>query len=389
VYIIWLAQFLAITAFSFVMPFIPFFIRELGVTSENHVAIWSGLLVTGSGLTLALVSPLWGTLADRYGRKVMVQRAMFGGAVTLSLMGLVTNVHQLLALRLLQGAVTGTVTAALALVSSITPKEHRGYTLGLMQMSIFAGAAIGPYLGGSLADHFGYRLPFAITGLLLFAAGALVMFGVQEPRQRNGNGDAKATQATLSQLLHMQGFPTLLAVFFLVSFAGMVVAPVFPLFVEKLLPNHDRVASMTGLLLAAGGVVSGIGAVVVGRFADRIGYRTLLFACTLCSGLSCTGQAMAASLSQLFIIRVLFGFVAGGTGPTMNALVASSAPDHAYGRAYGLTTSASSVGTALGPLLGGLIACWLGLRAPFIVTGVMLMAISAAIALRIRAKGPQ
>lgn len=334
-WVTWVAQLGANAAFSFVMPFIPFYTRELGVTQEKYVALWAGLLVTGTGVIQAIFAPLWGLVADRYGRKLMVQRAMFGGAVVCSLMGLVTNVHQLFALRLLQGALTGTVTAAIALVSSATPKDQRGYALGIMQMAVFSGGAIGPWLGGWIADHFGYRLPFAITGLLLFTGGALVLFGVREPvhalASYNGNGESnkRAPETSLRSVLGVRGFPTLLAVFFMISFSGMVVGPIFPLFVEKLMPHSTRVASITGLLLAVGGIVAGLGAILVGRFSDRIGHKAMLFACTLSSGLSFMLQAAATSVAQLFAIRIAFGFVAGGTGPTMNALVASIAPNHA------------------------------------------------------------
>jgi len=171
-YAAWVAQLFSIMGFSFVMPFFPFYIqKELGITDPRLVPIWAGLLATAGGVTMIGAAPLWGMIADRYGRKPMVQRSMFGGAVILGLMGLVHNVNQLLILRLLQGAVTGTIAASVALVSSVTPKRRMGYSLGLMQMAVFTGASVGPWLGGAMADHFGYRAPFAVTAALLFAGG--------------------------------------------------------------------------------------------------------------------------------------------------------------------------------------------------------------------------
>jgi DHA1 family multidrug resistance protein-like MFS transporter len=383
-YALWGAQFTAIAAFSFVMPFIPFYVRELGVQETRQAALWAGVLLTGSGLMMALCSPVWGTLADRYGRKLMVERAMFSGAVVISLMGLVGNVYQLFALRVLQGALTGTVPASIALVSSFTPQDKRGYSLGLMQMAVFVGSALGPYVGGVLADHFGYRLTFPITGLLLLAAGAVVMFYVQEGRAEAGAREERPARVGIGEVLASRRFALLLGVFFFVSFANMVAAPVFALFVESLLPRKVAVATITGLLMALGGIMAGAGSLFIGRASDRLGHKPVLLVCLWLSGLACIGQGLVTRVGQLFAVRAMFGWAAGGTAPALNALVAATVPAEAFGRAYGLTSSANALGMALGPLLGGLVASWLGLRAPFVITGALLVALAAAIGLGVR-----
>ncbi len=388
-YMAWVAQLFAIVAFSSIIPFMPFYIRELGVRDEGALAIWAGALVTGSGIMMALFSPIWGTLADRYGRKLMVQRAMFGGAVVISLMALATNVYQLLILRTIQGALTGTVAASVAMVSSFTPGHRRGYSLGLMQMAVFSGGALGPWVGGTVADHAGYRMPFAITGLLLLIGGVMVTFGVREANARDftlgpGNG-----RTTLRGLFAVRGFPLMLGVFFLISFSNLVVAPIMPLFVEHLMPKPERVASTVGLLMALVGVTAGIGAVIIGRISDRVGAAVTLLVCTLGAAVSSVWQASAASVGELFAIRVGFGLVAGGTQPTVNTLVANSVPEDAFGKAYGLTSSASAIGMATGPMVGGLIASSLGLRAPFVLAGVLLLGISMALAVRVVRRRPR
>lgn len=382
-YAAWLAQLIAIVGFSFVMPFIPFYIRELGVTDEQAVPIWSGILVTAPGLIFAIFAPIWGTVADRYGRKLMVERAMFGGAVLLSLMGLVSNVYQLLALRLLQGMVTGTVAASVALVSSVTPSARLGYSLGLMQTAVFVGASVGPWLGGMSADHFGYRTTFYTAGGLLFVGGCLVYAGVRERFSRPTPDMVKAN-GTLRAIARHRGFPTMLAVFFFVNLAGTIVAPIFPLFVEKLASPGAKVASTTGLILAVSGFVAAISAASIGRLGDKIGHKKTLVSCTLLSGIFCIPQAIAQSVGQLLGLRALFGLAAGGTGPTVNAIIAKIAPRNSYGKAYGLTTSVSALGGSIGPLLGGLAAAWLGLRVPFVIMGVLLIAVALVVALRVK-----
>jgi len=382
-YVMWIAELICIVAFSFVIPFIPFYIRELGITDERMVPIWAGILVTAPGLMFAVFSPIWGAIADRYGRKLMVERAMFGGAVLLALMGTARNVYQLLALRLLQGAITGTVAASIALVSSVTPTARLGYSLGLMQTAIFAGSTVGPWLGGITADHCGYRIPFYIAGGLLFLGGCLVLAGARERFSRPTPQMIKAN-GSLRDVANHRGFPTMLAVVFFINLGGTIVAPIFPLFVESLVVVKAKVASTTGLIIAISGLVAAVTAGIVGRISDRIGRKKVLVACTLSSGIFCIPQAIAQNVGQLLGLRALFGLAAGGTGPTVNALIGKIAPRDSYGRAYGLSTSMGAIGGAIGPLIGGLVASWLGLRPPFVIMGLMLIVVSIIVALRVK-----
>jgi len=387
-YAAWTAQLFSIVGFSFVMPFFPFYIREeLGVTDPRLVPIWAGLLATAGGITMTAAGPLWGMVADRYGRKLMVQRSMFGGAVMLGLMGMARNVRQLLALRLLQGTVTGTVPASVALVASVTPKHRIGYSLGLMQMAVFTGISVGPWLGGTVADHFGYRLPFAVTSALLFTGGLLVLFGTRERFKRPAPDEA-AGVASIRGVLGLPGMATLLVVYFMLNLSASIVAPIFPLFVEELMETPARVASTTGMIIAVGGMVSAVAAVTIGRMSDRLGHRRVLILAIALAGLLCFPQALARTVWQLLAIRVLFGFAVGGMAPTVNALTASTVPRSSLGRTYGLTTAANSLGMALGPSLGGWLAASAGLRFPFVLMGAMLLVLALMVYRSVAEPGP-
>jgi DHA1 family multidrug resistance protein-like MFS transporter len=179
-WIIWFTELIAVAGFTVVMPILPLYIRELGVQVEQEVRIWSGLVISAHAVTMTIFGPIWGALSDRYGRKVMIERAMFGGAVLIALMGLVQNVQQLVLLRFVQGAVTGVISAANALVASVAPRERAGYALGMVQMALYVGASAGPLLGGVISDTFGYRTAFLVTGALLFLSGLGVLFFVKE-----------------------------------------------------------------------------------------------------------------------------------------------------------------------------------------------------------------
>src|SRR6185437_3938112 len=135
------ASFLMFTAFGFVFPFLPFYIAQLGVGDEQHVEVWSGVSSFAQALVLAIFSPIWGAVADRHGRRLMVLRAAFGGGIIIALMGLTQNIWQFMLLRLMQGAMTGVVAAASALAISFVPRARMGFALGLVQMAAFAGNA--------------------------------------------------------------------------------------------------------------------------------------------------------------------------------------------------------------------------------------------------------
>jgi MFS transporter, DHA1 family, multidrug resistance protein len=158
----------------------PFYIKELGASSTDQAVLWSGLVLAGGAGVMAVVAPIWGLLADRHGRKPMVLRAMFAAMVTVGLMGLATEPWQLVALRMVEGAFTGTVAASTALVASSAPKERLGFALGMIQTAVIAGASIGPFLGGISADLVGYRSTFYLSAAVLGSAGLIVLLLVHE-----------------------------------------------------------------------------------------------------------------------------------------------------------------------------------------------------------------
>ena len=370
----WVAQLIAIIGFYFVFPFMPFYIQELGVTDVSQVARWAGILAAIPALTMAIFSPIWGSLADRYGRKLMVERAMFGGAVITACMGLATNVYQLLVFRIIQGALTGTVPASIALVSTTTPRERLGFSLGLMQTAVFSGSSIGPLLGGAVADFFGYRCSFYVTGSLLFIAGLIVLFLVEERFQPLSAGEIPERNfwKNLWIIFSSRQLLAMIFVLFCVQFAGMIVYPIFPLFVQSLTKSTSRIASITGAMLAITGIASAFSSATIGRVSDKVGYRNILLLSTLGAGMFYLPQAFVGSIPQLFLLRIALGFFSGGILPTANAIIGLSVSEEHRGKVYGITASASALGNATGPIAGGIIASSLNLRAVFIFTTAIL-----------------
>ena len=265
-YALWVAQTLTIIGFSLRTPFLPFYVAELGATTFEQQALWAGAINAGGAAIMAITAPIWGTLADRYGRKLMVLRAMFAGSLTISLMALATSPWQLLALRFVEGAFTGTVAASTTLAASTVPKERLGYGLGLMQMAVFSGSAVGPLLGGVLADTLGYRVTFLLAGSMLFLGGWIVLLLVKEEFERPATGPS-SRDAGLSTL-HLLWQPALLAVIvglLALRSASGALQPIVPLMVEQLARGSGAVNSLAGLSIGIAGLTSAVAAVVIGR----------------------------------------------------------------------------------------------------------------------------
>ena len=381
-YIIWGAELVAIAGFGIMGSFLPLYIKDLGITDPDAVTWWSGLVFAAHAVSMTIFAPIWGSLADRYGRKIMVERAMFGGAVVMTAMGMVQNVQQLILLRAIQGALTGTVTAATTLVASSAPRERSGYALGLLQTAVWGGASVGPLLGGLIADTWGYRATFWVTGGLLFVAGLTVWRFVVEdfvpPAERDGKVDGGFWHG-LKLVVRDRGLLSLFTVRFLVRTATRLTTPILPLFIEVLAPATERIASLTGLVSATSAGTSAVGAVTLGRASDRVGYRRVLLVCTLGVAVVFLPQFFVTNPWQLLLLQGLMGFVMSGVLASISALMANLAPEGRQGAVYGIDASVVSMANAAGPMLGSTIAIWFGLRAPFLLAaGAFFLAAALA-----------
>ena len=374
-YVVWVAELVAIAGFSVVFPFLPYYVQELGITELHQVELWSGVLFAAQAVTMAIFAPIWGSVADRYGRKLMVQRAMFGGAVVLAAMGFVQNVQQLALLRLIQGMLTGTVPAATTLVASSTPRDRSGYALGLLQTAVWTGASVGPLLGGLVADTWGYRAAFWVTGVLLFLAGLTVWRFVDEdftpPVREKGNPEDGFWHG-LKLVVKSSKLRSLFTIRILVRLGVRTLGPILPLFVQSLIPTSSRVASITGLVSGVGAATSAVGAVTLGRASDRLGYRQVLLVCALLASLLYIPQFFVTNPWQLVVLQGALGLVMSGVLASTSALLATLAPEGRQGAVYGMDTSVVSTANAIGPMLGASIAAAFGLRAPFVLAAVTL-----------------
>ncbi len=376
-YAVWVSQFLALMGANLVFPFIPFFVQDLGIESDSEAALWSGVLATATGATLFISSPLWGSLADRFGRKNMLLRAYAGAFITITAQAFVQNVWQLLALRALQGAFVGTIPAASALVAGGTPVRRMAYALGLVQMAVFTSQTVGPVAGGLMAQAVGFRTTFALGGIMYIVSFVLCFVFVKEDFVRPPPGSRPSYIQNLRTVIRVPAMLLLITVMFLVSSAAVFVRPVVPLVVAGF--TDASVETKSGLVFAAIALTSAIAAVVSGRLAARTGYRKLLVVATLGAGLAYIPVAFANNLLPLMVLMALVGVFSGAMIPMVNALIGANAPPGKHGSAFGLVGSAQALSFAVAPLLGGVTAQQLGIHAGFPIVGALLVAVAALV----------
>lgn len=385
--VLWIAQTLTILAFSVFFPFLPLYIQFLGVSGEVEAAQWAGVIGAASALSLTAAQPIWGSLGDRWGRKPMVMRSMIGAAIVTALTGVVTSPEQLLAMRLLQGAVSGTVAAATALVATTTPGRKLGFAMGLMQVAIFVGMSVGPLLGGLIADHLGYRVSFFVAAALMLVGAVIVGTLVTERFTPPTPGERRrGILAEGRSLMAIALFPVMVGTIFLLQFGNTVVTPILSLFIAGL-SGGENPATAAGMVMAATGVSSAISALLLGRLGDRIGHMIIVTVCLAGSAICCFPQAQVYQVWELLALRALLGLFLGGLMPGANALVASIVPRERRGAAFGLTAAASALAHGVGPLSGAAIATWWDMRAVFVATGALYALAFGWIGLSLRRHG--
>ena len=372
-YILWGTQFLAMIGMNLVVPFLPFFIRQLGVTQEDELARWSGLVFSGPFFLSFIFTPVWGMLGDRYGRKPMVVRAIFGLAVSQALIGLSQNVWHLLLFRLLQGVISGFIASTLAFVSTSTPKGRIGYALGVLQSATAAGIVLGPAVGGILADLIGYREIFFVTAAFCTVGGVVVIMGVREtPESRV----VSRTYSVLDNIKLMFGDRRLRMVaglFVVAQMSVLMVEPIFALFIESFSEGSRYISTLTGAVFSVAGLFMVISAPWWGKRTDRTGYRRNLAIALGIVGLCYVGHIVARNLVQIVVLRAVLGFVRGGVLPALYSMTSFLSPPERRSGIIAIASSLTILGNMMGPVLGGAVAGHFGIAAPFVANSILLV----------------
>ncbi|MEP9373052.1 multidrug efflux MFS transporter [Mesorhizobium sp. KR1-2] len=371
-----LGSFTTIIAMTLLLPFLPLYVEQLGVTDHAAIVQWSGVAYGATFFSAALTAPLWGQLGDRYGRKSMLIRASLGMAVSMSLIGMAQNVWQLVGLRLFAGIAGGYASGSVILVATQTPKQRSGWALGMLSSGVMAGNLVGPLIGGALPQLFGIRQTFLLAGGVIFIAFLATTFLIREearPRRekpRKGEGGWAAIPDKRPIL-------AMFATGLLLMVATMSIEPIITVYVAQLVPDASRVTMVSGLAMSAAALGAILSASRLGKLADRIGHWTVIVGCLSVSAVLLVPQAFVTAGWQLVGLRFLMGLALGGLLPCIASVIRHNVPDRFAGNVLGISTSAQYAGQVIGPLAGGFIGGHVGMRAVFLGTAV-LMAVGAA-----------
>jgi len=393
---IWFGVFVGLMGANFVFPFIPFFIKELGVTDKGEIGWWTSLSASATGLSLTLTAPIWGTMADRYGRKPMFVRALLGAGVLILIMGATQAPWQFVALRFLMGAFAGTMGAAAALVASTTPRERVGYALGMLQTGQFMANTLGPFIGGLASAAFGIRNSFFFCGALYLAAVALAFVFVKESKASLGAGSpghkpkGGSLAGNIRLVVSERQVVVMLGFLFFLWLSTQFVRPVMPISIDDFashLGDRDRVTLVvggwsrsfdekfgTGLVYGMIGLTSTVAALSVAPLGQRIGYRRCVTAAAVLTGVLFIPVALAGTYTTFLLWMGATGLFQGAMVPGTNALIAASVPDGKQGAAFGLAASMQSMALLIGPLAGGAVNDAFGIQYVYLVMGTILVA---------------
>ncbi len=372
-YVCLFGSFTTLVSLTLLLPFLPLYVEQLGVHDPAAVVQWSGIAFSATFFPAALVQPLWGWLADRYGRKSMLIRASLGMAVTMSMMGFVQNVWQLTALRFAAGLAGGYASGSIVLVATQTPRERAGWALGTLSIGTLGGSLVGPLVGGLLPDLIGLRQTFlfggAMIGVAFVATCALVR---EDPVTRKPPAPGKRKGAW-SSIPDRRPVIAMLVTAFLLLLANMSIEPIITVYVAALDPGDTHVARMAGFVMAAAALASIIAAPRVGRLADRFGAWTVVVLGLLAAAVLLLPQAIVTSPWQLLVLRFLMGLSLAGLLPAITTLIRHNVPDDIAGQMLGYSQSAQFTGQVAGPLMGGFLGAHVGIRSVFLVTSALML----------------
>ena len=368
-------QFIAMVGMNGLVPFLPLFVLELGVRDPVQAKFWSSMVFAGPYFLSIFAVPIWGMLGDRYGQKKMVVRAIFGLALAVFLMGFSTNVQQLFALRVLQGATSGFIAAALAFVSKNTPQNRNGYAIGILQSASSAGIIIGPFFGGILSDASGVRSVFFVVAALCVISGFLIIFWVKEKRNQGAN-IKNSVLSNLKTVACNSEMRKIIILIILSQSAILLSNPIFPYFVSRLGAPDKFISTITGLLVAILGIFSIIFAPYWGRKNDTVSYSKVFSPAVFIAGGASFLHLLANHYLWLFPIRALVGVFFAAIAPSLYSALSYRANEENKGGIMGIASSANLFGALLSYISCSFIVSHFDMAVTFAVSGVMLVSIA-------------
>ena len=367
-------SFTTLVSLSMLLPFLPLYVQQLGVTAQADVVQWSAVAFGATFFGTAITAPLWGRLADRYGRKPMLVRAAIGMAVVMSLIGLAREVTDLVVLRLVAGLIGGYASASMGMFGSQVPREKAGWALGVLSTGALSGNLVGPLVGGFLPQWVGIRGTFFVGGAMIAVAAIATLVLVREDFSRQLDGARRvATSRHAADSARWPIIAALLMTAMMVLLANMSIEPIITVYIGDLGVALDDQARIAGIVMACSALGSILTAARLGALADRVGSWKVIIGCLGLTGIVMVPQAFVTQWWQLAVLRGLMGMTLAGLLPAIAKLIRQSVAEHNSGKILGYLQSAQFSGQVIGPLIGGQIGAHFGLHQVFLVTGALLV----------------
>jgi len=369
--VLWIGVFFCSTAYSISIPFLPIFLStDLGVT--GHLEIWSGFAFGITFLASALISPFWGSLADKYGRKPMLIRSGFSLAVLYLISYFVHDPYLFLVVRVFQGLLAGFVPAAIALVATNTPEEKTGYALGIMATAGATGSIIGPLVGGVVSHYYGNRNAFLFSSAVVLLSAVIATVFAKEQNFNRSKARSHVLD-DLKQAWANRAFMTLLGMVAISTFSVMILEPLITVYVLEMGVSKTNASLSSGIIFSSVGIATVLMAPRWGKWGNRIGYGKMLFIGLLGGGIGNFLQFFVTNYIGFGILRFGYGLFFAAVYPSINAMIVQNTDSDFRGRAFSLNQSASQIATMAGPIIGGLLGAWLPIRWVFIINGSALI----------------
>ncbi|MFO3903001.1 multidrug efflux MFS transporter [Enterobacter hormaechei] len=371
---VWFGCFFTGLAISQILPFLPLYVSQLGVSSHEALSMWSGLTFSVTFLVSAIVSPMWGSLADRKGRKLMLLRASLGMAIAILLQAFAINVWQLFLLRALMGLTSGYIPNAMALVASQVPRERSGWAISTLSTAQISGVIGGPLMGGFLADHVGLRAVFLITAVLLVISFLVTLFLIKEgARPTTSKAERLSGKAVFASLPYPWLMISLFITTMVIQLCNGSVGPILALFIQSMAPESNNIAFLSGMIAAVPGISALMSAPRLGKLGDRIGTGRILMATLIVAVVLFFAMSFVTTPFQLGVLRFLLGFADGAMLPAVQTLLIKYSSDRVTGRIFGYNQSFMYLGNVAGPMMGAAVSAMAGFRWVFAATAVVVL----------------
>lgn len=370
---LWFGNFATGAGASMSMPFLPLFISTMGHFPKWELTLYAGLAFSGVFLSQAIVSPLWGNLADKTGRKPMLLRAAIGMTISATLTGLSPNVWFLIIIRFIQGTFSGYINNAYALIASEVPTQDSGKTMGTLTTGNVGGQLVGPIIGGYLSGIFGYRLSFYMFGFMMFLASMSTLFFVKEDFTPVKKGAKTGLRDAFKGIQHKRVVWAMIISSMLIMAATTSINPIISLFVKELMHDHGNVAFTSGVIAALPGIATILVAPSLGRMGDHIGPEKILLVGLIFSVVVYFPMFFVTTVLMLGILRFMIGLANAALLPITQTVMTLEAPSRSVSRIFSYNQSFQAMGAVIGPMLASGVAGILDYRYVFLMTAILVL----------------